>query len=244
MDPFALLKSDHDKVSELFERIEAASGQAKVDIFKKIQSELEVHTHVEEKILYPALRNAEETRDITLEAYEEHQVVKDLLAELAAGEPNDRWDAKLTVLKENVEHHVDEEENDMFGKAKDVLSNEEAEALGDQMAAEKRRMGAPVPEPAAKPGVIKRVVNALFGSSTSTKKPARKKAVTKKTASKSRRTSAAKSTSQKKSASKKKTGTKKAVTKAGKKTAARKAAKKSAPANRGAKKVASKKRSR
>lgn len=236
MDPFELLKSDHEKVAELFERIEAASGQAKVDIFKKIQTELEVHTQIEETIFYPALRHAEETRDLTLEAFEEHQVIKDLLAELADGEPSDRWDAKLTVLKENVEHHVDEEENDMFGKAKDVLSNEQAEALGDQMAAEKQRMGSPVTAEAAKPGVIRRVVNALFGSST--KKAGKKKSGTRKAAAKSRRPIAGKSTPNKKSASKKKPGTKKA----GKK-AAKKSAKKAAPASRRAKKAA-KKRSR
>jgi hemerythrin superfamily protein len=226
MDPFKLLKSDHQKVSKLFERIETASGQAKVAIFKQIQNELEIHTQVEEAIFYPALRNAEETRDITLEAYEEHRVVKDLLAELAAEKPSDKWDAKLTVLKENVEHHVDEEENDMFGKAKDVLSTEQAEALGDRMAAEKKKLGAPVPEDVAKPGVIKRVANALFGSNS-------KKAGKKKAAGKSARTTAAKRTSKKKSTGKKKTGTKKA---------AKKSAKKSATTDRRAKKTASKKR--
>lgn len=230
MDPFKLLKSDHEKVSELFERIEAASGQAKVAIFKQIQNELEIHTQIEEAIFYPALRNAEETRDITLEAYEEHRVVKDLLAELAAAKPSDKWDAKLTVLKENVEHHVDEEENEMFGKAKDVLSSEQAEALGDRMAAEKKRLGGPVREDVAKPGVVKRVVNALFGSST--KKAAKKKPGKKEVAGKSARTTAAKRTSKKKSASKKRAGTTKA---------ARKAAKKSTTNHR-AKKRASKKR--
>ena len=230
MDPFKLLKADHEKVSQLFERIEKASGKAKSSIFKQIQNELEIHTQIEEDIFYPALRKAEETRDITLEAFEEHRVVKELLGELAAGKPSDQWDAKLTVLKENVEHHVDEEENDMFGKAKDVLSDEEAEVLGDRMAAEKKRLGAPVPEEAAKPGVIKRVVNALFGSDK--KKAAKKKGAKRKTAGKPARATAAKRTS-KKTVGKKKTRTKRA---------ARKTAKKSAGTKRGAGKTAAKRR--
>ena len=229
MDPFKLLKSDHEKVSELFERIEAASGKAKSSIFKQIQNELEIHTHVEEAIFYPALRNAEETREITLEAYEEHRVVKDLLAELAAGKPSDQWDAKLTVLKENVEHHVDEEENDMFGKAKDVLSTEQAEALGDRMAAEKKKLGAPVPADVAKPGVIKRVVNALFGSGAD--KASKKKRGNTEAASKSPRTTAAKKTSKKNSAGKKKAGAKKAARKTAKR-ATKKSATASRPVNR------------
>src|SRR5688572_9116825 len=123
MNPYELLKKDHEKVSDLFERIESASGEAKLAAFKKLKAELDVHALIEETILYPALKKAAETRDITLEAYEEHKVVKDLLAELAAAKPSDKWDAKLTVLKENVEHHVDEEEGDLFNKAKDVLSD-------------------------------------------------------------------------------------------------------------------------
>jgi hemerythrin superfamily protein len=235
MDPFELLKSDHEKVAKLFERIESASGKAKTSIFKQIQNELEIHTQIEEDIFYPALRNAEETRDVTLEAYEEHRVVKDLLAELAGGKPSDQWDAKLTVLKENVEHHVDEEEDDMFGKAKDVLSTEEAEALGDRMAAEKKKLGAHVPDDYAKPGVIKRAINALFGSDS--EKADKKKGGKKKAVAKSARTTASKPASPKKSAGKKKTVTKPPAKKAGKKTV-----KKSSSTSRRAKKPASKKR--
>jgi hemerythrin superfamily protein len=115
MDAFELLRKDHKKVAQLFKEIEAASGQSKKPIFSRLKSELDVHAHIEEKIFYPALENKEEARDITLEAYEEHKVVKDLLAELASGNaPEDEWDAKLTVLKENVEHHVEEEEGELF----------------------------------------------------------------------------------------------------------------------------------
>ena len=101
-------------------------------------NEVDVHAHIEETIFYPVLKKAEESRDITLEAYEEHKVVKDLLAKLAAGKPGDQWNAKLTVLKENVDHHVDEEEGELFDKAKNVLTDEQAELFGDEMAARSR----------------------------------------------------------------------------------------------------------
>ena len=165
MDPFELLKKDHKTVSQLFKRIEAASGRVKLIRFRKLQTELDLHAHIEEKIFYPALKDAEESRDITLEAFEEHKVIKELLAELAAAKkPSDEWTAKFTVLKENVEHHVDEEEGELFSKAKKVLTEEQAEALGDQMAAEQTKQGGPVPAEVKKPGLIKTVVNALFGA--------------------------------------------------------------------------------
>ena len=84
------------------------------------------------------MEKPEETHDLTLEAYEEHKVVKTLLAELAgAKSPTDEWEAKAKVLRENVEHHVKEEENELFDKADDALSDEQIEALGEQMEAEK-----------------------------------------------------------------------------------------------------------
>lgn len=140
MNAFELLKTDHQKVSALFKEIEAASGQSKKGFFAQLKSELDLHAQIEEAIFYPALENKSEAREITLEAYEEHNVVKDLLAELAAARSaDDEWDAKLTVLKENVEHHVEEEEGELFSKAEDALGDEEIERLGDEMAAEKAR---------------------------------------------------------------------------------------------------------
>jgi hemerythrin superfamily protein len=95
MDPFELLKKDHETVANLFKRIESASGRVKLIRFRKLKNELDLHAHIEETILYPALKNAEESRDITLEAYEEHKVIKELLAELAAArKPSDEWTAK------------------------------------------------------------------------------------------------------------------------------------------------------
>ena len=140
MDAFNLLKADHRKVEELFEQLESASGQAKIRVFQQIKTELELHTHIEETIFYPALEKPKQTHDLTLEAYEEHDVVKKLLQELGrARTPNEEWEAKAKVLQENVEHHVEEEEGELFPKASSALGADEIETLGEQMEAEKAR---------------------------------------------------------------------------------------------------------
>jgi len=140
MDAFNLLKADHRKVEELFSQLESASGQAKIRVFEQIKMELELHTHIEEKIFYPALEKPKQTHDLTLEAYEEHDVVKKLLREMSkAKSANEEWEAQAKVLQENVEHHVEEEENELFPKAEAALSEEQIEALGEQMETEKER---------------------------------------------------------------------------------------------------------
>ena len=139
MDAFQLLKADHQKVAQLFDQLESASGRAQLQVFEQIRTELELHTLIEETYFYPALEKPKQTHDLTLEAYEEHDVVKNLLQELSGSRnPNDQWEAQAKVLRENVEHHVEEEENELFPKAQQVLSEDEIEELGDQMAAEKQ----------------------------------------------------------------------------------------------------------
>ena len=138
MDAFNLLKADHRKVAELFEQLESASGKRKLDVFKQIKTELDLHAHIEEKIFYPALEEAAETHDIVLEAYEEHKQVKTLLSQLSRSRTaNDEWEAKAKVLQENVEHHVEEEENELFKKARAVLNSEDVEELGMRLQEEK-----------------------------------------------------------------------------------------------------------
>ena len=140
MNAFNLLKADHRKVAELFQRLERTSGKRKLDVFKQIKEELDLHAHIEEKIFYPALEEPSETSDIVLEAYEEHKQVKTLLRELGrARNANEEWQAKAKVLQENVEHHVDEEENQLFKKAGAALSAEEIEELGERLEMEKER---------------------------------------------------------------------------------------------------------
>jgi iron-sulfur cluster repair protein YtfE (RIC family) len=137
MNAFEVLKADHEKVSGILEKIDATTERAlktREELFTQLKNELDLHAQIEEEIFYPALEDAEETHEITLEAYEEHNLVKQLLAELEA-EPKDdeKWTAKFTVLKENVEHHVEEEEGEMFTKARKVLSSEEAKELGARL---------------------------------------------------------------------------------------------------------------
>jgi hemerythrin-like domain-containing protein len=140
MDAFNLLKADHRKVEELFEELESADGKAKLRVFEQIKTELDLHTHIEETVFYPALEKPKQTHELTLEAYEEHDVVKKLLQELSrAKTPTEEWEAQAKVLQENVEHHVEEEENELFKKASQALSAEEIETLGEQMESEKER---------------------------------------------------------------------------------------------------------
>jgi hypothetical protein len=143
MDAITLLKDDHKKVSGIFEKLDETTERAekgREELFAQLKQELDVHAHIEETIFYPAIKQEAETRSITLEGLEEHHVIKMLLKELAAmSVGSEQWTAKLKVLKENVEHHVEEEEGDMFKGAREVLSKEQLEDLGTRMEAEKKR---------------------------------------------------------------------------------------------------------
>lgn len=198
MDAFNLLKTDHRKVAQLFDQLESASGKAKLQVFEQIKSELELHTHIEETIFYPALEEPEETHDLTLEAYEEHDVVKKLLKELSrAKTATDEWEAQAKVLRENVEHHVEEEENELFPKAEAALGEEQIEVLGEQMASEKERKQ-------GRRGAAKKSGAKKSASKTKSASTAAKRARTsKKSASKSGSKSTASKRSSKKSAAKK-----------------------------------------
>jgi iron-sulfur cluster repair protein YtfE (RIC family) len=137
MNAFTLLKDDHEKVAGILEKIDGTTERAtkgREELFTQLKKELDVHTRIEEEILYPALEEFEETRAISLEAYEEHALVKQLLEELASAPKDDeQWTAKFTVLKENIEHHVEEEEGEMFTKARKVFTKDEIEKLGDRL---------------------------------------------------------------------------------------------------------------
>lgn len=137
MNAFQLLKEDHKKAKSLFQQIEPTTENAvktREELFAKLKQELEIHTQIEEEIFYPSIKREAETREITLEGFEEHHVAKMLLKELEGLEVSDeRWTAKFKVLKENVEHHIEEEEEEMFQKAREVLSEEDINRLGAEM---------------------------------------------------------------------------------------------------------------
>ena len=146
MDAFKLLEEHHREIEKIFKELEPTTERAvktREEQFRKLQKELEIHTVIEETILYPVLKKEKETRDITFEGFEEHDVAKRLLEEMAMMEvTSEIWTAKLKVLQESVEHHVEEEEKEMFKDARDVLSKEQIEDLGARMEAKMKELSA------------------------------------------------------------------------------------------------------
>ena len=143
-DAIALLKDDHRVVADLFAQFEKASGEGrKQKLATQICLELSVHAKIEEEIFYPACEGKVE-EDLLKEAYVEHDGAKLLIAEITAGEPSDEfYDAKVTVLQEQIEHHVEEEEKRMEGLfAQARQAGIDMDALGEQLAARKQELAA------------------------------------------------------------------------------------------------------
>ncbi len=145
-DAITLLEADHDEVDALFAKYDALGDRAivtKQELVERIGRELAIHTYIEEQILYPRVREAgRRIKDEVLEGLEEHHLIKTTLAELADLTAKDeRFDAKVQVLKEQVEHHVEEEEADMFPRIRKALDERELEDLGAALDAAKA--GAP-----------------------------------------------------------------------------------------------------
>jgi hemerythrin superfamily protein len=142
MDALELLKEDHQKVKELFEEAEETEDEKeKRKLFDEIQTELETHARIEETIFYPAMEKREELKDMVLESIEEHKQVKTLLREMDnLKSDSEKFDPKLKVLMENVEHHAEEEEEGkMFPKVRQLFSQQDLESLGQEMEAAKNK---------------------------------------------------------------------------------------------------------
>ena len=141
-DAIELLKADHKEVKALFAKFEGLSDRSKVSkkaVADQICEALTVHTQIEEEIFYPAVRKAIKDDDIMDEAVVEHAGAKDLIAQIEAIDPGeDLYDAKVKVLSEQIDHHVEEEEGEMFPKAR--KSGLDLVALGQQMAARKAEL--------------------------------------------------------------------------------------------------------
>jgi hemerythrin-like domain-containing protein len=141
MDALTLLRRDHDTIKPLLREIKQTTDRAekgRSELFSKIKAELSIHEVIEEEIFYPALREHPRAKEIVLEGYEEHDVVNRLMGELDGMEATDeRFGPKAKVMAENIEHHIEEEEGEMFSKARQVFDNEELEALGERMARRK-----------------------------------------------------------------------------------------------------------
>lgn len=143
MHALELLKADHQKVQELFDQVKATENEKQhKQLYKKIRTELEAHTHAEEKVLYPALKKDEEFKDQVLEAIEEHMQVKTLIRDIERlADGSERFDAKLKVLIDNVEHHVEEEEDELFPQVESRFSEEDLETIGMELEAAKKEFG-------------------------------------------------------------------------------------------------------
>jgi Hemerythrin HHE cation binding domain len=135
MDALELLKQDHQEVKKLFQQAEDAEGKQKTEVFAKIKKALETHTRIEEGIFYPAMEKREELKDMVLESLEEHKQVKTLLKEMdALVSDSEKFEPKLKVLQENVEHHAEEEEEGkMFPKARQLFDKAALERLGQEL---------------------------------------------------------------------------------------------------------------
>jgi hemerythrin superfamily protein len=145
MDAITLLKADHKTVEDLFKKFEKLGPRAKKgkqDVVERIIKELSVHAAIEELVFYPAVRQAvedEKVDEMVLESLEEHHIVKWVLSELQKMTPeHERFDAKVTVLMENVRHHVEEEEQDLFPAVAKAFDKERLNELGKAMAEAKK----------------------------------------------------------------------------------------------------------
>jgi hemerythrin superfamily protein len=141
-----LLKTDHATVKKLFaqeEKLKKRDSEKQAGTFSHIKDALEVHATIEEEIFYPAVKKArsEHVKDEVREAYEEHKQMKTLLAEIASITPADEtYDMKMKVLKEDVEHHVKDEEGEMFPDAKKFLGESRLVELGTELQARKQQL--------------------------------------------------------------------------------------------------------
>jgi hemerythrin-like domain-containing protein len=148
-DPIALLEKDHRRLEALLKRgseTTARAAKGRAALLQTLTTELAAHELKEEKVLYPALKRHSDAREIVLEGYQEHHVADVLVKELQRMATTDeRWGAKFKVLKENIEHHIEEEEGEMFRTARSVMSRDRLAALGTQM---ETMNGAPHQRPA------------------------------------------------------------------------------------------------
>jgi hemerythrin-like domain-containing protein len=161
-DAIVVLRNDHKEVRSLFREFEnkSTTKARKGAIVRKVIQLLTAHTYIENEVMYPAVRQLlPDLEDDVLESYEEHHVADVLVAELALMSPKDeRFEAKTTVLIENVRHHMDEEENDWFPKVRKGLGRAQLQELGARLLEAKKK----APRSPAQPSALKKVVDAVI----------------------------------------------------------------------------------
>ena len=163
-DAIVLLKNDHKEIRKTFADFEKAGDNAqatKQRLVNKMIELLTVHTYIENEVMYPRVRELlPELEDDVLESYEEHHVADVLVVELSAMKPQDeRFTAKTTVLIENVDHHIDEEEKEWFPKVREGLGRKALQELGADMLEAKKN----APTRPSQPGALKKTIDAIIG---------------------------------------------------------------------------------
>jgi hemerythrin-like domain-containing protein len=137
MNALTLLKEDHDRVKKMLAEGEQTTERAektRTDLYTRLKSDLQIHERMEEEILYPALKEQPKSEDIAYEGFEEHHVVDEIFAELEQTPVDSpEWTAKFKVAKENLEHHIEEEEGEMFRVTRQLFSDDELEQMGMRM---------------------------------------------------------------------------------------------------------------
>ena len=134
MDCLKLLKDEHDEVKALFKKIDKAEGTEAAGLWADIKSRLTLHEELEETLFYPQLKEDDTTNEIVLEGYQEHHVMDLLIQEISALKPSaEEWHPKVTVLMENTEHHIEEEEGELFPKVRKIWNTDKREQVGGKM---------------------------------------------------------------------------------------------------------------
>jgi len=162
-DAIVLLKDDHKQIKRAFREWESAGENAtaaKGRIVDRIIELLTVHTYIENEVMYPRVRELlPEVEDDVLESYEEHHVADVLVMELSMLKPdNERFDAKTTVLIENVEHHIEEEEDEWFPKVREGLGRKKLQEIGEEMLKARKK----APKKPSQPSALKKTIDAVL----------------------------------------------------------------------------------
>jgi len=162
-DAIVLLKADHKEIKKVFKDFQNAGDDAtktKGELVERIVELLTVHTYIENEVMYPEVRKlVPDLEDDILESYEEHHVADVLVTELVALDPDaERFDAKVSVLIENVTHHIEEEEEEWFPKVRAALGRKQLALLGQQLLTAKEK----APRSPAHPSALKKTVDAIM----------------------------------------------------------------------------------
>ena len=134
MDVLRLLEDEHDEAKAVFKRLEKAHGSEASRLWDQLKSMLTLHEEMEETLFYPQLKAEKQTEDLILESYQEHHVMDVLIEEISQLDPADEaWHPKVLVLQENTEHHIKEEEGELFPKVRKIWNTAKREQVGRQM---------------------------------------------------------------------------------------------------------------